>query len=790
MNDTVKAEQDLVTIQIDGESVAVPKGSMIIEASDRIGKPIPRFCYHKKLTVAANCRMCLVEVEKSGKPLPACATPVMDGMKVFTQSEKALRSQRNVMEFLLINHPLDCPICDQGGECELQDVAMGYGRSVSRFVERKRVVADEDLGSLIATDMTRCIHCTRCVRFMSEIAGTTELGGMGRGEHMEIGTWVGKAIHSEIGGNIIDVCPVGALTNKVFRFKARAWELIARASVGYHDALQSNLFLHTRRGEVLRTVPRENESINETWLSDRDRYSHQGLYADDRLLTPMLRDGERWREADWDEALNAAAQMLRDAGQGQTGFLVGPSTSCEEGSLLARLAKHLGSGHIDHRLAQADFADDGTAASQAGFQMPLAQIEQADVVILVGCDPRSEAPLLAHRIRKASRRGGKVYALNCFDFDFTTPLAGLALAAPSRLPATLAAFAAAVIEESGGKAPEALASLLASVQPDDGDRAAAKTLAAAGKAVVIVGQQAERAANGASLRALAKLIAQASGASYNVLPSGANPVGLARAGVLPAAGGHVAGQLANPRPAYVLYNAEVLDFAEPAQASKALSGARTIAFSAYADDALRQVADIILPIGLLPEIDATLVNIDGLTQVVAAGARLPGRARPGWRALRALADLLTVPELAFTDIDGLREHLALAPAAAADELKASAGDKAEAGGNGSNGAGATLERLSLLPIYRLDAVVRRAQALQESPLAVAPVAGLHPEQAAGLGLKASQQVRVSAGNGVAIELPVQLDERVPVGAVMIPAGFQATAGLPASGGLRIEGMAS
>src|SRR5690606_5604852 len=299
--------QDMVNVEIDGKPVAVPKGSMIIEASDQIGVPVPRFCYHKKLPIAANCRMCLVEVEKSPKPMPACATPVMEGMKVFTRSDKALRSQRNVMEFLLINHPLDCPICDQGGECELQDVAMGYGRSVSRFAERKRVDADEDIGPLIAPDMTRCIHCTRCVRFMREIAGTTELGGMGRGEHLEIGTYVGKAIESELGGNIIDLCPVGALTNKVFRFRARPWELIARPSLGYHDALHSNLFLHVRRGEVLRAVPRENEAVNEIWLSDRDRYSHAGLYTRDRATQPLLREGDGWRQAGWQEALERVA---------------------------------------------------------------------------------------------------------------------------------------------------------------------------------------------------------------------------------------------------------------------------------------------------------------------------------------------------------------------------------------------------------------------------------------------------------------------------------------------------
>ncbi|HJW46621.1 MAG TPA: NADH-quinone oxidoreductase subunit NuoG, partial [Lysobacter sp.] len=327
---------DHVSIEIDGVPMTAPKGSMIISAADKAGIAIPRFCYHDKLSIAANCRMCLVEVEKMPKPAPACATPVMEGMKITTRSDKALKSQRNVMEFLLINHPLDCPICDQGGECELQDLSLGYGRSVSRFAERKRVVPDEDMGPLVASEMTRCIQCTRCVRFTAEVAGTYELGGMYRGENLQIGTYDGKPLTTELSGNVIDVCPVGALTNKVFQFKARPWELVARESLGYHDALGSNLFLHVRRGEVLRTVPRDNEAVNECWLSDRDRYSHQGLYAADRATTPLIKDGNDWREASWEEALAKAAKILRDNAADNLGVLVHPATSNEEGALLAR----------------------------------------------------------------------------------------------------------------------------------------------------------------------------------------------------------------------------------------------------------------------------------------------------------------------------------------------------------------------------------------------------------------------------------------------------------------------
>src|SRR6185369_4831682 len=381
---------DMVNIEIDGKPLQVPKNSMIIAAADKAGIPIPRFCYHEKLPIAANCRMCMVETEMGGKPVPkpqpACATPVMEGMKVYTHSQRALSAQRNVMEFLLINHPLDCPICDQGGECELQDLSMGYGRSVSRFAERKRVVPDEDLGPLISTEMTRCIQCTRCVRFMTEVAGSPDLGGLGRGENLEIGTYIGKSIDSELGGNIIDVCPVGALTNKVFRFKARPWELIARESIGYHDALGSNLWLHTRRGEVLRTVPRDNETINECWLSDRDRYSHEGLYAGDRATKPMIRRDGGLVETSWEEAIAFVAEGLKK-NSADLGALVAPLASCEEGFLLAQIVRALGSDSIDHRLRVADFAD---GAAGATFEMALAQIEKANVVLLVGSNPRHD----------------------------------------------------------------------------------------------------------------------------------------------------------------------------------------------------------------------------------------------------------------------------------------------------------------------------------------------------------------------------------------------------------------
>ncbi|MBA3487342.1 MAG: NADH-quinone oxidoreductase subunit NuoG, partial [Lysobacter sp.] len=530
-----------VAIEIDGVAMTAPKGSMIISAADKAGIPIPRFCYHDKLSVAANCRMCLVEVEKMPKPAPACATPVMDGMKVVTRSDKALKAQRNVMEFLLINHPLDCPVCDQGGECELQDISLGYGRSVSRFAERKRVVPDEDLGPLVATEMTRCIQCTRCVRFTAEIAGTYELGGMYRGENLQIGTYDGKPLTTELSGNVIDVCPVGALTNKVFQFRARPWELLARASLGYHDALGSNLFHHVRRGEVMRSVPRDNDAVNECWLSDRDRYAHQGLYAADRATMPQVKEAGQWREASWDEAMAKAVGILRDNGADQLGILVHPATSNEEGALLARLAEALGTGNLDHRIGQIDLSD---AAVAETFAMAVADIEKADTVFIVGCDLRHELPLVNHRVRKAWTLGAKVHVVNPVEFDFTYELQSKQIVAPSRLAAAL-------------------------------DDATLLQAGSAGeRAVIIIGALAENSAYAADIRRAAAQFAAATGAAVCRIPQGANAVGLGDYGVLPGSRDAQA-MLAQPRSAYVLYGIEPgLDFADTAIAYKALGDAQ------------------------------------------------------------------------------------------------------------------------------------------------------------------------------------------------------------------------
>jgi NADH-quinone oxidoreductase subunit G len=761
---------DHVNIEIDGKSLTAPKGSMIIHAADKAGIAIPRFCYHDKLPIAANCRMCLVDVEKAPKPMPACATPVMEGMKVYTQSKRALDSQRNVMEFLLINHPLDCPICDQGGECELQDVAMGYGRSVSRFTERKRVVADEDMGALIATDMTRCIHCTRCVRFVSEIAGTNELGGMGRGEHLEIGTYIGKSLESELSGNIVDVCPVGALTNKVFRFRARAWELTARASIGYHDALGSNLFLHTRRGEVLRCVPRNNDAINECWLSDRDRYSHEGLYAEDRATRPLVRKGEALVEVSWEEAIAAAADGLKAYAGEQIGALVSPLSSSEEGFLLAQMLRALGSDNIDHRLRTLDFADNAAGAT---FELPLARIEQAGSILIVGGDVRRDQPMLGHRVRKAFKHGARIDAINPVDFAFHFDLSGKRIVDPWHMVDELAALAQAAAAAGSEKPAGELAEIIEQAHPNATHREMAARLRAASISVLIFGDNAVQHPQASLLRALARYVARATDSAFNEVASGPNAVGLTRVGAVPHAKGlNAAAQMQQPRKAQILYNVQALDCAEPAAFEKTRRAAAfVLAFSSYVTPGLKQSAHVVLPIGLPPEIDGSYANVNGGEQVCAAGAKAPGEARPGWRVLRALGTALGLSGFDIDDIGALRERMRGAPSTASSGSAIAPRREVPAGG---------VTRIATVAPYAADGVLRRSAALQATPLAPAPRVVMHPGDALALGLVDIGRARVSDGVNEVV-LPLHTNAGVPHGCAWIEAGHAETALLKGHG---------
>jgi NADH-quinone oxidoreductase subunit G len=628
--------QDLVTLEIDGRTLQAPKGAMLIDVADEADIRIPRFCYHKKLSVAANCRMCLVEVEKAPKPLPACATPVMEGMKVHTRSPLALAAQQGTMEFLLINHPLDCPICDQGGECELQDVAMGYGQSVSRYTEAKRVVPDKDIGPLIATEMTRCIHCTRCVRFGEEIAGVRELGGTGRGEHLRIGTYVEHTMSHELSGNVIDLCPVGALTAKSSRYQARAWEYRQSPTVAAHDGVGSNLFVHTHNGRVIRVVPRENESVNETWISDRDRFSYAGLDADDRLRQPRIKVDGIWRDAAWEEALERCADALRSAAPERVGALLSPSLTLEELYLAQKTLRSLGVADIDHRLEQVDFRDDAAAPLFPWLGSTIEELERADAVLLVGCDPRREQPMLAHRLRKAALKGARVSTIHAHDLDLSYP-ADAQLSGNTRTQVLHLAGIAGVLAESGKKLPRLLADLVAASTTEDTVTLDARSriaaaLAESPQAHLLLGGDAIASPEFSALRALAGWIARTTGARLGYLASGANAAGAWLAGCVPlrgvgghsaeSAGAHVRAQLEQGRDVFLLAGLDPeRDLADPILARKALTDAGFVAaFTAFSSPVLDAVADVLLPVSTAFETSGTLVNAEGRWQSFSAAA--------------------------------------------------------------------------------------------------------------------------------------------------------------------------
>ena len=783
--------EESVNIEVNGIPLKARKGAMLIEITDAAGIAIPRFCYHKKLSIAASCRMCLVEVEKAPKPLPACATPVMEGMKVFTESPKALAAQKGTMEFLLINHPLDCPICDQGGECELQDVALGYGGDVSRFAERKRVVQDKDIGPLIATEMTRCIHCTRCVRFGEEIAGLRELGATGRGESMEIGTYVAHSVVSELSGNVIDLCPVGALTAKPSRFKGRSWEYVQHAAIAPHDSVGSNIFIHTLRGQVMRVVPRENEAVNETWISDRDRFGYEGIYGDDRLAKPLL-DGA---EVEWETALEAAAKGLKAVidrhGPESVGFLVSPTATVEEMYLAQKLARGLGVANIDHRLRQADFSDQDTAPVFPWLGQGVADLEKVKSALLVGSNVRMEQPLAGHRVRKAALAGGRIMLVNPRDFEFRFPVAAKIVADPAGMVAALAGVAQAVAELKGEAMPDGLAGL-ATGAPGETERAIAADLIDRAPATVLLGNLATAHPAFAHLRALAGFVAQRCGAAFGYLPEAANSVGGWLAGAVPhrlpggkksaTVGLDARAILQAPRKAYVLLGVEPeLDCWDGAAALAAMRDAElVVALASHANATTKSYARAILPVATFAETSGTYVNAEGRWQSFQGASKPFGAARPAWKVLRVLGNLC--------GLDGF-EHVASEDVLA--EAKEACADIAPDNAPDLGGALAPYRtegvlRVADVPIYALDPLVRRARSLQASPLARPVEVRLHPDLAGELGVAGRDRVQVRQ-NGAAVDLPLVLDESVPKGCAWIPAGSSASVALgPAVGPVTIQ----
>jgi NADH-quinone oxidoreductase subunit G len=781
--------EDTVNIEIDGQPFKARKGAMIIEVTDAVGISIPRFCYHKKLSVAANCRMCMVEVEKVPKPLPACATPVAEGMKVFTRSDIATGAQKAVMEFLLINHPLDCPICDQGGECELQDLALGYGGDVSRFAENKRVVKDKYIGPLIATDMTRCIHCTRCIRMLREVAGKMELGATGRGENVEIGTYIETSLESELSGNVIDVCPVGALTSRPYRFTARAWELQQHASVAPHDAIGSNILVHTRRGQVMRVVPNENEDINEVWLSDRDRFSYEGLHAEDRVTAPMVKIDGEWQTVDWETALQATVDGLRNiintSGAGQVGVLASPTATLEELSLLQALARGMGVNNIDHRLRQVDFTDQAEAPLCPTLGQTLVELEGVDAALVVGSNLRKDQPIAGHRLRKAALAGARVMFVNPVDYEFMFDVHAKAIVAPSQMADTLAGIAACY-PDAGRNASAAVKAMIAAANPDDSQRTMAATLQGADRATLLLGAVASAHPQFSLFKALANVIAEHSGAVLGLLPDAANSVGGWLAGVLPhrgPAGSNIAttgldanAMLANPRKGYLLFNVEPeYDCNDAATASAAVNGAEfVVSVSPFASDAMKQAADVLLPIGPFTETSGTFVNAEGRWQSFSGVASPVGESRPGWKLLRVLGNQFELDGFEQNSSEQVRDALRAQLGAISLDNSQPSGPTAQAAGSSG------LERVGDVAIYAVDALVRRAGSLQKTPDAeAAGLLHINSTQAEKNGVREGYTVTVQQGGASAVT-DVCIDERVADGCVRIQAGTAASAKLGAA----------
>ena len=695
----------MIEIELDGQKVGIAEGSTVMHAAEKAGTFIPHFCYHKKLSISANCRMCLVDIEKMPKPMPACATPVTQGMVVHTKTDKAIKAQQSVMEFLLINHPLDCPICDQGGECQLQDIAVGYGASASRYEEEKRVVPVKDVGPLISMqEMTRCIHCTRCVRFGQEIAGVMELGMSQRGEHSQIETFLDHTIDSELSGNMIDICPVGALTSKPFRYSARTWELSRRKSVSPHDSTGANLIVQVKNNRVMRVVPFENEAVNECWIADRDRFSYEALNGEDRLTTPMIKQGGQWKPVDWQTALeyvaNGLKQISAEYGASSLGALVSPHATLEELHLSVKLMQGLGSNNIDHRLRQAEFV---AAEGVRHLGTSIASLSELQSVLVIGSNLRKDHPLFAQRIRQSARKGCVLSAITSGHDDWAMPVANLVQLPAGQWVQALASVAAAVAAEKGIAAPVAAAT-------NDVSVAIAQALLAGERKAILLGNGAAHHAQASSLLALSQWLSEQTGASFGYLTEAANTVGAQLVGAEPGLGGLHAGQmLGGALKAVVLLNTEPeFDSAAGAQAAAALGKAQMVV-SLSPFKANMAFCDVMLPVSPFTETSGTFVNAEGRAQSFHAVVQPLGETRPAWKVLRVLANMLEVPGFDFSSSEEVLRGISGLTKGDAFQLSAdrlSNRTTAEIKPNGEAGAPV------VAGIYQLDGIVRRAPALQ------------------------------------------------------------------------------
>ena len=768
----------MVRIEIDGVEVEAEAGSMIIQVADQLEIPIPRFCYHRKLSVAANCRMCLVQVEKAPKPLPACATPIADGMKIWTKTPAAIDAQKSVMEFLLINHPLDCPICDQGGECELQDTSMSYGQDFSRFNEEKRVVLDKNLGSLIATDMTRCIQCTRCVRFGTEIAGERELGATGRGETVNITTFIEQNINSEVSGNIIDLCPVGALTSKPFRFRARAWELTQHANISPHDCVGSNLYLHVLNNKVMRVVPRSAEHLNEIWLSDRDRFSYQALQHDERLRKPMLRKQNNLAIVSWLEALKYAVAGLKLSidtyGADQLAVLASPNVTVEEYFVLQQLTRSLGGKNIDHRLRQLDFTSQVQAPLYPNLGLQFNELEQQDLVLLIGSQLHKEQPVAGLKLRKMVVHGGKVCVLNPVEFKFNFTVAAHSIVSPANMVNELAGIAKAILVlTKNANVPVALVNIKSSEQ----QILIAQQILSGKKVAVLLGQLAIMHPEATALIALGNLIAQLTNGKFGVLSDGANAAGAWLAGCVPhrlaggastfAIGKNAFEMLSKPLKCYILYALEPeFDSLLGEQALSTLKQADfVIIFSSYQSQTLLDIADVILPITTFAESTGTMVNLNGEWQTTTAVVEPFADSRAGWKVLTVLGNLAGLEDFEYSSSTQILDKLK----ALLIELNKQTTDYSQINLPETLNITAPkkLSRIAPVPLYAADSLVRRATALQATSDAVAnPTVQMHNNTAKQFGIIDGALVTVKTSTGQVL-LPAEINNRIAEFSVLI-----------------------
>ncbi len=773
----------MLDIEIDGKATQVAPGSTIMDAAELVGAYIPHFCYHKKLTIAANCRMCLVQVEKAPKPMPACATPVTNGMKVFTHSQLAVDAQKGVMEFLLINHPLDCPICDQGGECQLQDLAVGYGGSASRFQEAKRVVFQKDVGPLISMqEMTRCIHCTRCVRFGQEVAGVMELGMANRNMHSEIQTFVGRTVDSELSGNMIDLCPVGALTSKPFRYSARSWELSRRKSVSPHDSLGSNLTVQVKLDRVMRVLPRENEEVNECWISDKDRFSYQGLNSPERLQRPMIRVDGALREVEWTVALDYVAHALKDIARTHSGEAIAalgsPHATLEELFLLQKLTHGMGSGSVDFRPRRRDFSADGKRAGTPWLGLKLAEIKDLDAALVVGSFLRKDHPLFAQRLRQlakgsATQKAGRVSLISVTGDDPLIKLHAHLTVAPADLAAALAGVVKAVAQLKGAGVPAGLENC----EISENSQAIAGSLVGGEtgekRRAIFLGNVADQSAQAGALHALAAELARLTGATLGFIGEAANSVGGYVAKALPTAL-NAYEMFAQPRQAYVLLGVEPeLDCHNPQQAVAALKqAALVVMLTPFASDAMKAYADVLLPTAPFSETSGSFVNCEGRLQSFKGVCRPLGDARPAWKVLRVLGNLLDLPGFAYDSSEQIRDEIVPQGTDFVGGLDNGVGGLALATG----GERPALQRIAEVPIYSSDPLVRRAPALQQTADAAAPTARICAATLAQLGIADGAAVRVTQGQGTAL-LTARADASVPPGCVRVAAAHATTAAL-------------